>query len=67
MELVKDKFCEKPLENCLRTSISYVDYMELVSDLVINESATGNDKSADMVHYTKLNEKRMKRWKLNTK
>jgi hypothetical protein len=62
MELVKDKFCEKPLENCLRTSISYVDYMELVSDLVINESATGNDKSADMVHYTKLNEKRMKRW-----
>jgi len=49
MELVKDKFCVKPLENCLRTSVSYDDYMNMVSDLVINESATGDDVSESMV------------------
>jgi thiol-disulfide isomerase/thioredoxin len=30
--------------------------------LVENESTTGNDKSDDMVNYTKLNDQRMKRW-----
>ena len=43
-------------------SMSYQAYRELMSQLVENNSTTGNDKSEDMVNYTKLNDQRMKRW-----
>ncbi|EGV42121.2 thioredoxin family protein [Bizionia argentinensis JUB59] len=46
----------------LKTSYTYPDYRDLVINLVANESTTGNDKSEDMVEYTKLNDRRMKRW-----
>src|SRR5690606_41576880 len=42
--------------------MSYQDYRTLMNQLVLKESTTGNDKSEDMVNYTKLNEQRMKRW-----
>lgn len=50
------------IKDSLAKSMSYQDYRTLMAQLVANESTTGNDKSEDMVNYTKLNEQRMKRW-----
>ncbi|MDB9782863.1 thioredoxin family protein [Winogradskyella sp.] len=50
------------ISESLKKAISYSDYRALVTDLVDNESTTGNDKSEAMANYTMLNNKRMKRW-----
>lgn len=49
------------LESLIR-SMSYNEYRALVNDLAKNGSTTGRDKSEAMVEFTKLNQKRMKRW-----
>lgn len=46
----------------LANSMSYAEYRLLMAELVTTHSATGLDKSADMVAYTILNEQRMRRW-----
>jgi thiol-disulfide isomerase/thioredoxin len=53
---------EQIIIDSLAKSMSYQAYRELMSELIENESTTGNDKSEDMVNYTKLNDQRMKRW-----
>lgn len=53
---------EQIIKDSLAKSMSYQDYRTLMSQLVEQESTTGNDKSEDMVNYTKLNDQRMKRW-----
>lgn len=53
---------EQIIKDSLAKSMSYQDYRTLMSQLVEQESTTGNDKSEDMVNYTKLNGQRMKRW-----
>ncbi|MEO8933661.1 MAG: thioredoxin family protein [Xanthomarina sp.] len=53
---------EQIIKDSLAKSMSYQAYRELMTKLVENESATGDDKSQDMVDYTKLNDQRMKRW-----
>ncbi|TYA52997.1 thioredoxin family protein [Formosa maritima] len=53
---------EQILKDSLDKSISYQAYRELMSQLVENNSTTGNDKGEDMVNFTKLNDQRMKRW-----
>jgi thiol-disulfide isomerase/thioredoxin len=53
---------EQIIKSSLDKSMSYQAYRELITDLVENESTTGNDKSETMVNYTKLNDQRMKRW-----
>ncbi|MCX7547026.1 thioredoxin family protein [Xanthomarina sp. F1114] len=50
------------IKDSLTKSMSYQAYRELMGQMVENQSTTGNDKSEDMVEYTKLNEQRMKRW-----
>jgi len=50
------------IKDSVDKSMSYKTYRELTNKLVENESTTGKDKSDDMVNYTKLNDKRMKRW-----
>lgn len=62
METLNDTNISNSIKASLKTSYTYTDYRHLVTDLVGNESTTGNDKSEDMVEYTKLNDKRMKRW-----
>ncbi len=62
METIKDTNISNIIKASLKTSYTYADYRDLVTDLVGRESTTGNDKSEDMVEYTKLNDKRMKRW-----
>lgn len=41
--------------------ISYADYRELVSELLLQHKTTGEDHSDAMLHYTKMNVQRMNR------
>lgn len=50
------------IKDSLAKSMSYQAYRDLMAKMVEIESTTGDDKSLDMVEYTKLNEQRMKRW-----
>lgn len=50
------------ISNSLKRSISYQEYRALVKKLSDENSTTGNEKTDDMVGFTKLNDKRMKRW-----
>ena len=50
------------ISNSLKGSISYQEYRDLVKTLAEENATTGNDKSETFVRFTKLNEKRMKRW-----
>lgn len=50
------------IKNSLKNSMTYSAYRNLVSMLVEDKSTTGLEKNADLVNYTKLNDRRMKRW-----
>lgn len=50
------------IKSSLENSMSYEAYRSLMLKLVEQESATGVDKSADKIDFTKLNNRRMKRW-----
>lgn len=50
------------VEESTNKSISYPQYRALVEQLVVLESTTGDSKTEDLVNYTKLNDRRMKRW-----
>ncbi|WJJ97337.1 thioredoxin family protein [Algibacter luteus] len=50
------------IEKGIKNSLTYENYRALVKQLVEDHATTGNDKSEAMVNYTKLNDKRMKRW-----
>ena len=50
------------ISNSLQHSISYKDYRALVGQLVVLNSNTGLEMTNDLANYTKLNDKRMKRW-----
>lgn len=50
------------IEESLKKAISYQEYRNLVKTMVEIESTTGHDKSESLVNYTKLNDRRMKRW-----
>lgn len=50
------------IENSLKTSMSYQEYISLVDNLVLKNSTTGSEKTEDLVNYTNLNQRRMSRW-----
>ncbi len=50
------------IEQSLERSKSYPEYRNLVTQLVKDESATGDEKTTDRIEFTKLNDRRMKRW-----
>lgn len=50
------------IDESLKNGISYQDYRTLVSDLVEQGSTTGHEKTEALAEYTKLNDRRMKRW-----
>lgn len=50
------------IKNSLEKSMLYTEYRSLVKLLVEENSTTGDDKSEAMVDFTKLNDRRMKRW-----
>lgn len=45
----------------LFNSHPYLEYRKLVSDLLLQGKATGNEQSEDLTHYSTLNETRMNR------
>ena len=50
------------IQESLEHSMSYQSYRDLVKQLAEDMSNTGTEKSEDLANYTKLNDKRMKRW-----
>ncbi len=62
MEIYQDIEINQIIEESLKRSISYTEYRKLVEDLVKNNSTTGNEKTEALAEYTKLNDRRMKRW-----
>ncbi|GAA3633912.1 thioredoxin family protein [Flavivirga jejuensis] len=50
------------IKNSLNKSISYLAYRDLVKQLAEANSNTGNEKTEALADYTKLNDRRMKRW-----
>lgn len=48
-------------QSALQNSLSYSAYRTLVSKLIDEGKSTGNEQSADLLHYSELNEVRMKR------
>lgn len=50
------------IEQSLAKSISYKDYKTIVEDLVAKSSTSGNEKTEELAYFTKLNDRRMKRW-----
>jgi thiol-disulfide isomerase/thioredoxin len=50
------------INNSIQKSYSYKEYRSLVAQLVTEESTTGTEKTENLVEYTKLNDRRMKRW-----
>lgn len=50
------------ISNSLQLGISYKEYRALVKDLVETNATTGKEKTEALVNYTKLNDRRMKRW-----
>lgn len=62
METAQLHMLDKIIENSLKNSISYSEYISLVNKLVEENSTTGLDKTEALANYTMLNAKRMKRW-----
>ena len=50
------------IEQSLAKSISYKEYKTIVEDLVAKSSTSGNEKTEELAYFTKLNDRRMKRW-----
>ncbi|MCK8479246.1 thioredoxin family protein [Psychroserpens algicola] len=50
------------INESLKKAISYQEYRELVTQLVAEESTSGQDKTEALVNYTMLNDRRMRRW-----
>ncbi len=50
------------IKKSLVKSISYQEYRALVSHLAENNETSGKEKTEALVNYTKLNDRRMKRW-----
>ncbi|WGH74342.1 thioredoxin family protein [Tenacibaculum tangerinum] len=49
------------IQNSLEKALSYNEYKNLVSSLLAEGKSTGPNQSDDLLHYSKLNDKRMKR------
>ena len=62
MEILRDNKINELIDEGLNRSISYSEYRKLVEDLSIQNSTTGKEKTKSFADYTKLNDRRMKRW-----
>lgn len=62
MEIYQDIEINQIIEESFKKSISYTEYRKLVEDLVVQNSTTGNEKTEALAEYTKLNDRRMRRW-----
>ncbi len=62
MELLETISVQEIVRESLKNSMSYSQYRREVEDLVANDSASGNKKTEDLINYTMLNDRRMRRW-----
>lgn len=62
METIQDISIDKIIKESLNKSLSYVEYKNLVIDMVAQNTTTGNEKTEALAEYTKLNSSRMRRW-----
>lgn len=62
MDTLKNILVTEIITESLKRAMSYQEYRDLVKQLVIEESTTGNEKTEALAHYTMLNDRRMKRW-----
>ena len=62
MDILENRTINNIIRDSLEKAISYQDYRNLVKRLVDDNSTTGNDKNKDLVNYTMLNDRRMRRW-----
>lgn len=53
---------DQVLKDSLNKSMTYQAYFDLVNKLVETGGTTGPDQNIDLAEYTKLNQRRMKRW-----
>jgi len=58
---------DKIIQASIDRSVSYQEYRDLVKQLSDENSNSGIDKTESLADYTKLNNKRMKRWDKTTK
>ncbi len=49
------------VKQAIAKGIPYKEYRQLVSDLLLQEKSTGDEQSAELLNYSKLNNQRMKR------
>ncbi|MDB4098704.1 thioredoxin family protein [Polaribacter sp.] len=52
---------KKIIEKSLKTAISYSGYRSLVNNLLTEGKSTGPEQSEDLINYSRLNDRRMKR------
>lgn len=50
------------IKNSLEKSISYREYRDMVKQLAVDNGTTGLEQTEALINYTKLNDRRMKRW-----
>ena len=62
METLQVNMVNDIISNSLGNSMSYAEYIALVSELTENNSTTGPEKTEALANYSALNDRRMKRW-----
>lgn len=62
MEVLENITIQEIINQSLKNSLSYSEYRQLVEKLVAENTTTGNEKTEALAEYTKLNDRRMKRW-----
>ena len=62
MSVVCENICKQVVQSSLDKSVRYDNYLEMVHQFVKMGSTSGDSKSAALVEFTKLNDRRMKRW-----
>ncbi|MGS2725454.1 thioredoxin family protein [Psychroserpens sp. BH13MA-6] len=62
MTILKDLSITQIINESLEKAISYPEYRQLVRELVAQNTTTGLQKTEAYIGYTKLNDRRMKRW-----
>lgn len=53
---------EEIIKESLKHGISYLQYRKEMEELVNSHSTSGHEKTPDLIEYTLLNDRRMKRW-----
>ncbi|WP_241507206.1 thioredoxin family protein [Aquimarina sediminis] len=56
------KMVSEYIEEGINDSYSYQEYKDLVSSLLAEGKSTGHEQSEALTNYSKLNDRRMKRW-----